>query len=653
MGKEEHVLVCLSSSPSNPRIVQAAARMAQALDADFTALYVRTSAADKLSDDDRERLRCNTLLAEQNGAAVSVVCGSDVPQQIAEFCRASGVTKLVMGRSGPPKRRFFQKPTLTDEIIAAAPELDIYIIPDAAVDAKYRLRRERSFPRLLPTPRELLISLGMLAAATVLGNLFWYAHSTAANIITVYILGVLLTALFTKSYACSVLISLASVLVFNYFFTEPRMTLHAYEADYPLTFGVMLAASLITGWLANKLQAQAKQSSQAAFRTKVLLDTEQLLQKAGGEAEMVQRTAGQLQKLLERDVLFYPAEESGLGAGRLFSPVSGEGEAPALAGAEREAADWVFEHGGRAGATTDRCAEADCLYLPLGNGDRRFGVVGVRIDGTPMDAFTDSILQSILGECALALENSRNLREKEQAAIQARNEQLRADLLRSISHDLRTPLTSISGYADTLMTSGDRLDAETRQQIFTDIYDDSVWLINLVENLLSITRMEGGQVELNLSPELVSEVIEEALRHTDRRGAARVIRVEQSDELLMARMDARLIIQVIINLVDNAIKYTPAGSHITIGAERQGEMAVIRISDDGPGIPDADKPHVFEMFYTGGSRIADSRRSLGLGLALCRSAVLAHGGEITVADNDPHGTVFSFTLPCDEVDYHE
>ena len=653
MGKAEHVLVCLSSSPSNPRIVQAAARMAQALEADFTALYVRTPSADKQSDADRERLRCNTRLAEQSGAAASVVYGSDVPQQIAEFARASGVTKLVMGRSGPPKRRFFQKPTLTDEIIAAAPELDIYIIPDAAADAKYQLRRERSFPRLIPSPRELLITLAMLAAATVLGNLFWYAHSTAANIITVYILGVLLTALFTKSYSCSVLISLASVLVFNYFFTEPRLTLHAYEADYPLTFGVMLAASLITGWLANKLQAQAKQSSQAAFRTKVLLDTEQLLQKAEGEAEMVECAAGQLQKLLERDILFYPAEEDGLGAGRQFSPVSGAGDAPALTDPEREAADWVLAHGGRAGATTERSPDADCLYLPLGNGERRFGVVGVRIGGTPMDAFTESILQSILGECALALENSRNAREKEQAAIQARNEQLRADLLRSISHDLRTPLTSISGYADTLLTSCDRLDAETRRQIFTDIYDDSVWLINLVENLLSITRMEGGQVELHLSSELVSEVIEEALRHVDRRASARTIRVEQADELLMARMDVRLIIQVLINLVDNAVKYTPPGSCITVSAERQGDMALIRVADDGPGIPEADKPHVFDMFYTGDNRVADSRRSLGLGLALCRSAVLANGGEISVSDNDPHGTVFSFTLPCDEVECHE
>lgn len=652
MENREHVLVCLSSSPSNPRIVRTAARMAKAFDADFTALYVRTPAAERLSEEDRERLRCNTRLAEESGATISTVYGPEVAQSITEFARVSGVTKLVMGRSGPRRRRLLKKPTLTDEMIAGAPDLDIYIIPDAAADATYQLRRERRIPRLVPSPRELLITLSMLAAATILGNLFWYFHSTEANIITVYILGVLLTALFTKSYSCSVLISLASVLVFNYFFTEPRLTLHAYEPGYPVTFGVMLAASLITGGLANQLQTQVKQSSQAAFRTKVLLDTEQLLRKAGNETDMVKCAAGQIQKLLERDVLFYSVEKGEPLQGRRFSPVSGESEAEPLTGADRDAAKWVTDRGGRAGASTDRYPTAGCLWLPLGR-EGQFGAMGVFIGKTPLDTFTDSILQSILGACTLALENCRNAREKEQAAVLARNEQLRANLLRSISHDLRTPLTSISGNADTLLNSCDQLDDETRRQIFTDIYEDSVWLISLVENLLSITKIEDHPMELHMSSELVFDVIEEALRHTDRRRAADEIRVEMEDDLLLARMDVHLITQVIVNLVDNAIKYTPAGSHITVGARRQGEMVQIWVADDGPGIPEADIPHVFEMFYTGGNRMADSRRSLGLGLALCRSAVRAHGGEITVSNREPHGSVFRFTLPCEEVNCHE
>ena len=649
MERKEHVLVCLSSSPSNARIVEAAARMAQAFEADFTALYVRTPAAEKLSEADSQRLQYHTRLAEQNGATVTTVYGTAVAQQITEFARISGVTKLVMGRSLPRKHRLWQKPTLTDEIIAGAPHLDIYIIPDAAVDAKDQLGRERKIPRLLPNLRQLLITLGMLLAATLLGNLFWYFHTTEANIITVYILGVLLTALFTKSYTCSVLISLASVLVFNYFFTEPRLTLHAYEPGYPVTFAVMLAASLITGALANKLQDHARQNSQAAFRTKILLDTEQLLQKAEGEAEMIALTAGQLQKLLDRDVLYYPLQEGTLGAGQLYSRTPGRTAEPYFTETEQAAARWACDRVCQAGAGTDAFPEAACLYLPLRISGRVFGVVGVHVGKDPLDPFTDSILRSILGECALAMDNSRNAREKEQAAIRARNEELRANLLRSISHDLRTPLTSISGNADTLLSNNGRLDEETRLQIYTDIYDDAIWLNNLVENLLSVTRIEEGQIKLHLSSELIADVIEEALRHTDRRGAERNIRVELEDELLLARMDVRLILQVLINLVDNAIKYTPPGANITVGAGRRGDRALIWVADDGPGIPEMEREKIFDMFYTGSSRIADSRRSLGLGLALCRSAVRAHGGEITVSENEPQGSVFRFTLPCDEV----
>lgn len=197
------------------------------------------------------------------------------------------------------------------------------------------------------------------------------------------------------------------------------------------------------------------------------------------------------------------------------------------------------------------------------------------------------------------------------------------------------------------------MDDATRVQTFTDIYDDSQWLINLVENLLAITRIEGGQVDLTCSVELVDEVVAEALRHIDRKAGEHTVRTSGADEMLLARMDARLIVQVLINLVDNAIKYTPPGSVIEIHTEKRKSQAVISVSDDGPGIPDEQKPRIFDMFYSGTNKVADSRRSLGLGLALCKSIVTAHGGAITVGDNRPHGTVFTFTLPAGEVELHE
>lgn len=275
------------------------------------------------------------------------------------------------------------------------------------------------------------------------------------------------------------------------------------------------------------------------------------------------------------------------------------------------------------------------------------------MNGQPLDAFEKSILLSILGECALAMENEKNAREKEEAAVLAKNEQLRANLLRAISHDLRTPLTSISGNASNLLSHGDSFDRDTKQQLYTDIYDDSMWLINLVENLLAVTRIEEDRLNLRMSEELVEDVVKEALRHINRKSIEHSISVESQDEFLLARMDARLIVQVVINIVDNAIKYTPKNSHIRIKTEKRKNKAVISISDDGGGIPDELKSRIFDMFYSGANQIADSRRSLGLGLSLCRSIIRAHGGEITVSDNSPHGSIFTFTLPIGEVKIYE
>ena len=273
--------------------------------------------------------------------------------------------------------------------------------------------------------------------------------------------------------------------------------------------------------------------------------------------------------------------------------------------------------------------------------------------GKPLDSFENSVALSILGECALAVENIRNAKEKEEAAVLAKNEQLRANLLRAISHDLRTPLTSISGNAANLLSDYDRLDDQTRKQMFTDILEDSQWLISLVENLLSVTRIEEGRMNLQMLPQLIEEVMEEALRHIRRKNLDHEISVEYRDELMLAKMDAKLIIQVIINIVDNAIKYTPPGSSIKITAEKREGAVSVSIADTGPGIPDDRKQRVFDMFYTGDNKVADNRRSLGLGLSLCRSIINAHGGEITLTDNQPHGCIFTFTLPAEEVILNE
>lgn len=316
-------------------------------------------------------------------------------------------------------------------------------------------------------------------------------------------------------------------------------------------------------------------------------------------------------------------------------------------------ARWVRTNNKRAGAGTETFSEACCTYFSVRTGKQVYGVVGIAAADKPLDAFETSILLSVLGECALALENQKNLEEKEAAAVLAKNEQLRANLLRSISHDLRTPLTSISGNASNLISNGDLFDAKTKAQMYTDIYDDAMWLINLVENLLSVSRLEEGRMNLHVSTELIDELVAEALRHIDRRSADYRLSVQGSEEYLLAQVDAKLVIQVLINIVDNAIKYTPPGSEIRIGWRRQGGFIYISVADDGPGIPDQAKPRIFDMFYSVSNQIGDSRRSLGLGLALCKSIVNAHGGEITVTDRQPHGAIFTFSVPAGEVELHE
>ena len=652
---QEHILACLSSSPSNPKIIRTAARMAEAFGGIFTALYVQTPDDTKRSGADKQRLEAHMKLAEDAGADIVIAYGDDVPYQIAEYARLSGVTKIVLGRSSMKRQHFWSKPTLTERVTEIVPGMDIHIIPDAALDTEYRQPRFISPDKFVPQPGDLLLTALILAAATFLGSAFLKCGFTESSIITVYLLSVLLISVFTRGYTCSSISAVLGVVLFNYFLTEPRLTLHAYGSGYPVTFATMLAASVITGTLASRLKDQAKLSALAAYRTQILFDANQLLQKAGSGQEIMEITAGQLLKLLKRDIITYEVLENEAGKeGRLSEgavlPAAADADLEALRALllneeERAAAEWVFRHKKRAGASTGTKNSARCQYLAVRIRGEVYGVIGIHTGGHPLDSFENSVLLSILGESALAMENSRNAREKEQAAVRAKNEALRANLLRAISHDLRTPLTSISGNADTLRSGWEKLDDETRERIFTDIYEDAQWLISLVENLLAVSRIEEGRMQLHLSPELPDEVIREALQHIRIPTAGHRITVDCGDELLLARMDARLISQVIINLVENALKYTPPGSSIVIGAEKQGDRVMIRVADDGPGIPDDLKPRVFEMFFTGDRKVADSRRSLGLGLSLCRSIVTAHGGEITLTDNTPSGCVFTFSLP--------
>ena len=642
--KKEHILVGLSSAPSNSKIVETASKMAKAFGANFTALYIKTSQSEILSEENATRLQNNIKFAERMGATVVTVYGEDVALQMAEYAKTSGVTKIVIGRNATKRAGLIRKPTLADKLISLVTSIDIHIIPDADSDLREQKANLFRKTNALSIIKDLAISFGVIIVASLIGLFFAYLGFSEANIITLYILGVLITSIITSSKTAWGFTSVASVLIFNFLFTKPRFSLMAYGDGYPITFAIMFVASLITGSLASKMHNQTKQSSQAAYRTKILFDANRLLQRASNDEEVLRITAEQLKKLLNREIVVFKRDKDGL-----QTLVYGLEDSFQIEEIELKTASNILVN-----LSSDyNNAQSRCDYYPMKTQLRTYGVVAVYKSEKEIDSFENSIVLSLVGECALALENLFNAKEKELAAVLAENEQLRANLLRAISHDLRTPLTAISGNASNLISNAASFDEQTKLSIYNDIYHDSIWLINLVENLLSITRLEEGRMNLNFTTELVDEVVAEAIKHVHQRERGQKITVVHKDELLLAKMDTRLIIQVIINILDNAMKYTPTDSLVTVITEKQNDKAVISIADNGAGIPDKLKERVFDMFYTGAKKLADSRRSIGLGLALCKSIISVHNGEIFVKDNVPSGAIFTFTLPIGEIEINE
>ncbi len=647
---DEHILVCISTSPSNAKIIRTAARMAAAFKGRFTALFVETTAFSDISDENRGRLSNNVHLAEQLGAKVETAYGEDVPFQIAEFARLNGVTDIVVGRSADRRHAFQTAASFTERLTALAPNLEIHIIPDKDIKP-YKARRYNK-RQLSIEPMDLLKAFAVLLASTLVGFLFKYLGFSESNIIIVYILGALITSVITSGKVLTLASAILSVVVFNFFFTAPYYSLKADDPAYSVTFVIMFLAALVSTNLANRIKQQAEQSALAASRTKTLLETNQLLERAKDRDDIYKIAAHQLVLLLNRNIVVYPADERGLSAPLVFPCAEKEVPAADITSVnELAVANWTFSNNKQAGASTDTLCGSICKYLAIRSINGVYGVVGIELGKESLEPFENNLILSIMGECALALEKELFINRERAAAVQAQKEQLRANLLRSISHDLRTPLTGISGNANVLLQAD--LPPEKRRQLYTYIYDDAEWLINLVENLLSVTRIEDGTIVLDTEPELVDEVIAEALKHISRQGTEHTISYNRSDEILLANVDTHLIMQVIINIVDNAIKYTPKGSKIEIRAEKKHDFIEVSVADNGPGIPKDAKEKIFDMFYTAKTVSSDSRRGLGLGLALCKSIINAHGGKIWADENEPSGVIFRFTLPAKEVSIHE
>ena len=569
---EEHLLICLSSSPSNAKVIRTAARMADAFHGLFTALFVETTDTKEFQDENRVRLERNLKLAEQLGARIATVYGDDIAWQISEYAKLSGVSKIVLGRSTTKKGLFKTKKTLVDKLTEIAPNIDIYIIPDNSKQKQTKIKLKANLYKFDMV--DIAKTFGILFLSTILALIFFEFGYSEANIITIYIFGVLLTSITTSGKRCGILMSILAVLTFNFLFTDPRFTFQAYDKSYPVTFAVMFISSIVTSKLATKVKLEAQQSTRKAYRTEVLLETSQKLQIAKSKEDIFNKTAYQTKKLLDKTIILYKSEKGVLAEPLVFKHENDKDVLEYISEEEKAVAQWTLKNKKHAGATTNTLPGAKCLYLSIRNHEKAFGVIGIPLEKDEfLEAFEKNLLIAVLGESALALEKEEINQSKNKIYIKAEQEKLRSNLLRSISHDLRTPLTSISGNAGILINNSEILSEEKKKSLYLDIYDDSMWLINLVENLLSITRIENGTMKINTEPELVEEVIEEAICHINRKVSEHKINTVIEDDFLMAKMDSGLIIQVIINIINNAIKYTPKDSIITITSKRKNNMA--------------------------------------------------------------------------------
>jgi len=644
----DHILICLSSAPSNAEVIRTAARMAEAFHSGFTALFVQTPETKELSGENIKRLRSNLRLAEQLGAQIATVYGADPAEQIAEYARVSGITKIVMGRVNHRQHPWIGQKSLADRLIERT-DLDVYIIPDRQPLYKKPLGKLRK-SRVRFSWRDAVVTLLCLAISTAVGFAFDWAGFSESNIITIYILGVLVTAVSTSGHLYGAANSLLSVLAFNFFFTEPRFTLQADGPSYPVTFLIMLSSSIIASSLASRVKEQARMAAEKSYYTELLLGSSQKLQTIRTEWDCLRLTAEQLSRMFDRPVI-YALNDADKELDFRIEPADEHTLLEKLSTEEIGVAKWVQKNNKHAGATTNTLPDSKWLFLSVRGTRGVMGIVGVPIAGYVVpDAFEKNLMVALLGECGLSQERIRLEEERNQIALQTQRESLQANLLRAVSHDLRTPLTNINGSVGILMGKDQTLKPEVREQLYIAIDDDTNWLINMTENLLAATQLETDRTKLKTAPELLEDLFQSAVRQLDRRARGHHISVDLEDQTLMASMNAGMIQRVIINMMNNAIQYTPKDSHIILSGTRRKDWVEISVSDDGPGIPDEAKKHLFDLFYTAEQGKPDSKRGLGLGLHLCQSIVNAHGGTITVSDHAPSGTTFRFTLPAVRTD---
>ncbi len=641
------LLVCIGASPSSAKCIRWTARAAEAFHASWAALYVESTESEDLSAEQQKTIRANLDLAEKLGAEIVNLSGHDIAATVSEYAKLSGITNIVVGKSRNKKtlKNLFDM-DFEDKLISLLPNIEIHIIPGSVAKRNYKEPRKKvKHDSFHFSWTDTVKTLSILGGATLLSLWLNRLNIMNQNIIMVYIFSVLLVSRMTEGYWYGIFASAVSVLTFNFFFTEPYFTLDAIQSGYPLTFVIMLLVALITSALTVRMKAEARLAVKREHRTEILYEINKKLLATRGLDRIVALTNDYVVKLFERSIIFFTTDPEHGANGEAAQAADDIGSDVLNSAGEKAVAHWVFLNQKRAGAGTDTLMGAAAFYMPVISQGKVLAVWGISCGKGNLDHNTRLFLRMIASQVAMALERQHLSDEQRNMMVESEKEKMRSTLLRAISHDLRTPLAGILGASSVIRENGMMLDENTKDSLIANIQEESQWLIRMVENLLSVTRINEDASNLKKSPEAAEEVVGEAVSRIKRRFPQSKIHVHVPEEFLEVPMDGTLIVQVLINLLENAIKYSPADSSIEVRLEREGTWARFEVLDRGRGILSEDIPRLFAGYKPNESRRADSSRGMGIGLSICKTIVNAHQGNLEAENRKDGGTVFCFTLP--------
>ena len=637
----DRVLVATGPDPQSEQLIRAGKRLADALDAEWTVVYVETPALRRLSDRERDRRIALLKLGESLGAETVTLDGPSAVDALLEYATTRRATRVLVGA---PKRtgiRALWRPSTATELARRARHFDVITVApgEPAASRDERARVSRSDEQRQPIRwRRYAAALAISAVCTLLAQVM-YEYFEPANLVMVYLLGVTATGL-RFGRGPSVVSAVVNVAAFDFFFVPPRFTFAVSDVQYLVTFGVMLTIALTIATLVANVRQQTRVAGARERRTAMLYAMSRELAATRGRPSMATIAVKHVADVFDCEAVVLLPDAHG----RLHHPA----DAPApgsYRGSDLAVAQWVHDHGQRAGFGSDTLPAAPALYLPLGDAARALGVLGVRPKSRRRVTLPEQLhlLETFAGQVGLALERENLAAQAEGARLAAQGESLRNTLLASISHDLRTPLAVMAGAGSTLATHGAELDAASRRALAASIESRAREMSELISNVLDLTRFEAGVPALRREWESLDDLAAVALQRLEPRLGQHCVELAFPADLSPVYVDASLVVQVFANLFDNAAKYTPPGSRVTVTAVAEPSVVRVSVDDDGPGLPPGDPARLFDKFQRGDGE--GSIAGVGLGLAICRAIIQAHGGEIRAGTHAPHGARFEFTLP--------